>query len=114
MVLKSRKLIYHRHIVVKGKSAFLHKPLNVLTVDDVDICGSGERRKPFLCRSDNHAVPQILQMLPLFDFSRPGITSHTQRRYYQDLMHFKAVEKQVVYRRQSNARLAKTHIKQKC
>ena len=51
-------------------------------------------------------------MLPLFNFSWPCITSHTQRGYNKNFMHLKAIEKQGVYCRQRNACLAKPHTKQ--
>ena len=86
--------------------------MDILPVDDVDVCIPAERLQPFLFGTDRHGIADILQMIPLFDLLGPGIPRYPQRRDHQDVGNLEVVEQQVVQCRQRDGCLAKAHVKQ--
>ena len=38
MILEGGQLVDNHHVEVKGKAGFFNKPLQILTVDDRDVC----------------------------------------------------------------------------
>ena len=112
MIFERRKLINDHHIEVKGHPALFYEPLYVFPVDDVNIGFAHQCGFAFRFTADHHRIIKAVEMIPLLQLRTPGITSHSQRRNHQHPVYLKAVEQQVAYGSEGDARFAKTHIKQ--
>ena len=110
MAFERRKLIHNDGIEVKGQAALLYEPLDVLAVDDVNICRTHQGTFSFLFRADRNGVGQYLQLIPFFNLCGPSITGNTQRCDYQNAVRLEAVKQKVKKGRERDRRLAKTHV----
>lgn len=110
MTFERRKLIHNDGVEVKGQTALLYKPLNILAVDDVDVSRNHQCRFSLLFRTDRDGVGQEIQVIPLLDLGRPCITGDAQRCNYQNAMALKAIKQKVQKGSQCDRRLAKAHI----
>ena len=110
MVLEGGQFVNHDHIEGERDAAFLNKPLNIFTVDNINIGGSHQGSFAFCFCADSHGADEVLEVIPLIDFSRPCIPCHTQRCNHQNPMNLKAVKQKVVDDREGDARFAKPHV----
>ena len=112
MVFEGRKLVYHDHVVIKRELAFLDEPLDVLTVDDVDIGFLRQGRFSLSLASDRHRIGQVVKLVPLLKLCAPSITGYSKWSNDQHLVNLEAVEQQVRNSGQCDARFAKAHVQQ--
>ena len=110
VVLERGQLVYHDHVEGKRNAAFLNKPLDILTVDDVNV--SRSRQGSFALRfgADSHGADEVLQVIPLIYFRCPCVPRHSQRCNHQHLVNLEAVEQQVVDCCKGDARFSKSHV----
>ena len=110
MVLEGGQFVNHNHIEGERNAAFLHKPLHIFTVDDINIGRSHQGGFAFCFCANSHGTDEVLEVIPLIDFSRPCIPCHTQRCDYQNSVYFEAVKQKIADGREGDARFAKTHV----
>jgi hypothetical protein len=64
VVFETGQFVYNHSVIIKRDAAVLNEPLDVLTVDNVNVGFSSERRFPLRFRTDRYREPQIGEMLP--------------------------------------------------
>ena len=110
VVLERGQFVYHDHVKGERDAAFLNKPLDIFSVDDVNVSGSHKCCAAFSFGADSHGADEVLQVIPLIDFRCPCVPCHSQRCDDQDPMHLETVKQQVVDCREGDARFPKSHI----
>lgn len=96
MSLERGKLINDHNILVKGNAALIDKPIQSFSVDDVGVCTLHQCLDSFFFRTDRHAVCENLEVIPLANLRRPGISGNTKRRNDKHRSYLKGIKKQVV------------------
>lgn len=76
VILERGQLVNDHGIVVKGKTAALDEPAQVLSVDDGDVGADHQGGPPLSGAAYGHGIGQLFQMRPFLDFRRPGVAGH--------------------------------------
>ena len=112
VALEGGQLIDDHHIVVEWNAALLNEPLDILPVDDVHADPLPECCFALGFRTDCHRVGQPMQMIPLVDLRRPGVSGNTQRCDNQHLANLEAVEAEVEDGGKRDDAFAKPHVEE--
>ena len=79
VVLERGQLVYYDHVEGERNAAFFNEPLDIFSVDDVNVSGSCKCSTAFSFGADSHGADEVLQMIPLIDFRCPCVPCHPQR-----------------------------------
>ena len=110
VVLERGQFVNHDHIEGERDAAFLNKPLHIFTVDNINIGGSHQGSFAFCFCADSHGADEVLEVIPLIDFSRPCVPRYTQRCNHQNPMNLEAVKQKVADGCEGDACFAKAHV----
>ena len=105
------QFIDHQHIPGKRDPGLFHQPGDVFPVNDVHLRVFHQRSPSLISCTDCHRKSQLLQMIPLPDFLRPGIPCYPERRHNQHPPDLSLLQ-QFLHCRQGNYRLSQAHLQQ--
>ena len=92
MIFETGEFINHQGVEFEGDAAVLDKPLDVFSVDDVNIGFCPQSRFALRFRPDSHRELQVGEMLPFAKLIRPCVTGDAQGCNAKDFVNLKAVE----------------------
>ena len=109
-MIEGRQLVDHHHVEVEGEAAVVDQPLDVLSVDDIDVGLRLKGSLPLSLGSHGYGEGQVREVVPFSNLRRPCISRHPERSDHQHLVDHEAVEQQVRDGCQGDARFPKAHV----
>lgn len=95
MIFDGGQLGNHNHIEAKRDTAVLYKPLDIFSVNEVNVSRPYEGSFAFGLCTNSHGADEVLKVILLICFSSPSIPCHTQRCNNQSPMNLKVVKQKV-------------------